>query len=69
MPGEVRENRVIRHNQVFLNVAVGRNDSVHTDSLKESLGPGASGDPAHEHDITVGRLLDRFRAEVGDEVE
>src|SRR5215475_14597770 len=69
MPGEVREDRVIRHNQVFFHVAVGRNDSVYTDSLKEALGPGAPGYPAHEHYITVGRVLDRFRAEVGDEVE
>src|SRR6516165_9850343 len=67
--GEVCENRVIRNNQIFPDVAVGRDDAVHAHGLKGSLGAGPPGDPTHEHDIPVGRVLYRCGAEVGNEVE
>src|SRR5262245_22572369 len=67
--GEGCENRMIRNNQILADVAVGRDDAIHAHGLKGSLGAGAPGDPTHEHDISVGRVLDRFGADVGNEVE
>src|SRR5262245_60968102 len=69
MPGEIREDWVIREDEVFRDVSVGRDYAIRAHSLKGSLGAGSPGNPAHEHDVTVRRVLDRLGAEVGNEVE
>src|SRR5215510_11033857 len=69
MSGEIREDWVIREDEVFRDVPVGRDYAIHAHGLKGSLRARAPGDPAHEHDVTVRRVLDRLGAEVGNEVE
>src|SRR5215510_10713447 len=69
MPGKIREDWVIREDKVFRDVPVGRDYAIHAHGLKGPLGAGAPGDPTHEHDVTVRRVLDRLGAEVGNEVE
>src|SRR5215510_4885783 len=66
---EVSEDRMIRKDKVLRNVAVGNDQSIHADRLEQPLRSGPSGDPANEHDVPVGRVLDGLGAEVGNEVE
>ena len=66
--GEFRKDRVIRNNKIFPNVAVWRDDAINAYCLKGSIGTGASGNPTNEHDVPVGRVLDRLGSEVGNEV-
>src|SRR5262245_28449465 len=69
MSGEIREDWVIREDEVFRDVPVGRDYAIHAHGLKGSLRARAPADPTHKHDVTVRRVLDRFGAEVGNEVE
>jgi hypothetical protein len=69
VPREIGEDRVIRKDEVFRNVAVGSDDPIDTDRFERPLRTGSSGDPANEHDVAIGRVLDRLSAEIGNEVE
>ena len=69
VPREIGEDRVIRKDEIFRNVAVGSDDPIDADRFERPLRTGSSGDPANEHDVAVGRVLDRLSAEIGNEVE
>src|SRR5215510_8173862 len=69
MPSEVREDRVVRNDKVFQDVPVGGDYAIHAHSFEGARGAGASGNPTHEHDISVGRVLDRLGTEVENEVK
>jgi len=60
---------MIRKDKVLSNVAVGNDQSIHADRFEQALRARASGDPANEHDVPVGRVLDGLGAEIGNEVE
>jgi hypothetical protein len=60
---------MIRKDKVLRNVAVGNDQSIHAYRFKRPIRARTSGDPANEHDVPVRRVLDRFGAEVGNEVE
>src|SRR5262249_16671835 len=66
---EVSEDRMIRKDKVLSNVAVGNDQSIHADRFEQALRARASGDPANEHDVPVGRVLDGLGAEIGNEVD
>src|SRR5262249_44087866 len=66
---EVSEDRMIRKDKVLSNVAVGNDQSIHADRFEQALRARASGGPANEHDVPVGRVLDGLGAEIGNEVE
>src|SRR5262249_35773774 len=58
-----------RNDEVFRHVAVRGDDPIDADRFERPLRTNSSGDPANEHDVAVGRVLDRLSAEIGNEVE